>query len=144
MIERPFYISQLSRAVGRSPITALIGPRRCGKTTLARMFAEGRNTTFFDLESQIDLNRLQNPQLMLGSLQDFVIIDEIQQMPELFRVLRVLVDRPENKARFLILGSASPDLVKNAFESLAGRVEFVELSGFGLRESEPNPGGHRK
>jgi len=135
MIERPFYISQLSRAVRRSPITALIGPRQCGKTTLARMFAEGRNTIFFDLESQIDLNRLQNPQLMLGSLQDLVIIDEIQEMPELFRVLRVLVDRPENKTRFLILGSASPDLVKNASESLAGRVEFIELSGFGFRET---------
>ena len=76
MIERPFYISQLSRAVRRSPITALIGPRQCGKTTLARMFAKGRNAIFFDLESQIDLNRLQNPQLMLGALQDLVIIDE--------------------------------------------------------------------
>jgi predicted AAA+ superfamily ATPase len=86
MTERPFYTRQLSRAVRRSPITALIGPRQCGKTTLARMFAEGRNTIFFDLESQIDLNRLQNPQLMLGSLQNLVIIDEIQQMPELFRV----------------------------------------------------------
>ena len=135
MIERPFHISLLSRAVKRSPITALIGPRQCGKTTLARMYAEGRNTAFFDLESQIDLNRLQNPQLMLGSLQDLVIIDEIQEMPELFRVLRVLVDRPENKAQFLILGSASPDLVKNSSESLAGRVEFIELSGFGLRET---------
>jgi len=135
MIKRPFYINQLSRAVRRSPITALIGPRQCGKTTLARMFSEGRNTVFFDLESQIDLNRLQNPQLMLGSLQDLVIIDEIQAMPELFRVLRVLVDRPDHKSRFLILGSASPDLVKNASESLAGRVEFVELSGFGLRET---------
>jgi predicted AAA+ superfamily ATPase len=72
---------------------------------------------------------------MLGSLQALVIIDEIQEMPELFRVLRVLVDRPENKTRFLILGSASLDLVKNASESLAGRVEFVELSGFGLRET---------
>jgi len=99
------------------------------------MFAGGRNTIFFDLESQIDLNRLQNPQLMLGSLQDLVIIDEIQEMPELFRVLRVLVDRPENKTRFLILGSASPGLVKNASESLAGRVEFIELSGFSLRET---------
>ena len=135
MIERPIYIRQLSRAVGRSPITALLGPRQCGKTTLARMFAGGRNTIFFDLESQIDLNRLQNPQLMLGSLQDLVIIDEIQEMPELFRVLRVLVDRPENKTRFLILGSASPGLVKNASESLAGRVEFIELSGFSLRET---------
>jgi predicted AAA+ superfamily ATPase len=99
------------------------------------MFVERRNTIFFDLESQLDLNRLQNPQLMLGSLKGLVIIDEIQAMPELFRVLRVLVDRPENKTRFLILGSASPDLVKNASESLAGRVEFVELSGFGIRET---------
>jgi len=135
MIERPFYIKQISDATRRSPITALIGPRQSGKTTLARMFAAGRNTVFFDLESQIDLNRLQNPQLMLGSLQNLVIIDEIQEMPELFRILRVLVDRAENKTRFLILGSASPDLVKNASESLAGRVEFVELSGFGLHET---------
>ena len=72
---------------------------------------------------------------MLGSLRGLVIIDEIQAMPELFRVLRVLVDRPENKTRFLILGSASPDLVKNVSETLAGRVEFVELSGFGLHET---------
>ncbi len=72
---------------------------------------------------------------MLGSLEDLVIIDEIQEMPELFQVLRVLVDRPDNKARFLILGSASPDIVKKASQSLAGRVEFVELSGFGLRET---------
>ena len=135
MIERPFYFNQLSQAVRRSPITALIGPRQCGKTTLARMFAEGKNPAFFDLESQLDLNRLQNPQLMLGSLQGIVIIDEIQIMPELFRVLRVLVDRTENKTRFLVLGSASPELVKNASESLAGRVEFVELSGFGLNET---------
>ena len=72
---------------------------------------------------------------MLGSLQGPVIIDEIQAMPELFRVLRVLVDRPGKNTRFLILGSASPDLVKNASESLAGRVEFVELSGFSLHET---------
>jgi predicted AAA+ superfamily ATPase len=129
------YLSQLFRAVRRSPITALIGPRQCGKTTLARMFAKERTTAFFDLESQLDLNRLQNPQLMLGSLRGLVIIDEIQAMPELFRVLRVLVDRPENKTRFLILGSASPDLVKNVSETLAGRIEFVELSGFGLHET---------
>ncbi|MCJ7640310.1 MAG: ATP-binding protein, partial [Desulfobacterales bacterium] len=99
------------------------------------MYAKERTPVFFDLESQLDLNRLQNPQLMLGSLRGLVIIDEIQAMPELFRVLRVLVDRPENKTRFLILGSASPDLVKNVSETLAGRVEFVELSGFGLHET---------
>jgi hypothetical protein len=128
-------MNQLFRAVRRSPITALIGPRQCGKTTLARMFAKERTTVFLDLESQLDLNRLQNPQLMLGSLRGLVIIDEIQAMPELFRVLRVMVDRPENKTRFLILGSASPDLVKNTSDTLAGRVEFVELSGFGLHET---------
>lgn len=138
MIDRPVYLTQLSRAVRRSPITALIGPRQCGKTTLARIFSGGTPFTFFDLESQLDLNRLQNPQLMLGSLQDLVIIDEIQAKPELFRVLRVLVDRPENKTRFLILGSASPDLVKNTSETLAGRVEFVELSGFDLQEAGTN------
>lgn len=138
MIDRPMYLNHLSRAVRRSPITALIGPRQCGKTTLARMFSKGKSTAFFDLESQLDLNRLQNPQMMLGSLHGLVILDEIQAMPELFRVLRVLVDRPENKSRFLILGSASPDLVKNASETLAGRVEFVELSGFNLQEAGTN------
>ncbi len=135
MIDRPMYLNQLSRAVKRSPITALVGPRQCGKTTLARVFGEGRTSAFFDLESQVDLNRLRNPQLMLGSLQGLVIIDEIQAMPGLFRVLRVLVDRPGNKTRLLILGSASPDLVKNASETLAGRVEFVELTAFGLHET---------
>lgn len=135
MIDRPLYMGQLSQAVKRSPITALIGPRQCGKTTLARRFSKGHTTTFFDLESRIDVNRLQNPQLMLSSLEGLVIVDEIQAMPELFRVLRVVVDRPENKTNFLILGSASPDLVRNASETLAGRVEFVELSGFALYET---------
>jgi hypothetical protein len=134
MMNRPSYLDQLSNAVQRSPVTALLGPRQCGKTTLARMFGEGRDTIYFDLESQPDLMRLQNPELMLGSLKGTAILDEIQEMPGLFKVLRVLVDRPRNRTRFLILGSASPDVVKNASESLAGRVEFVELSGFGLNE----------
>jgi uncharacterized protein len=134
MMNRPSYLEQLSNAVQRSPVTALLGPRQCGKTTLARMFGEGRDTIYFDLESQPDLMRLQNPELMLGSLKGTAILDEIQEMPGLFKVLRVLVDRPRNRTRFLILGSASPDIVKNASESLAGRVEFVELSGFGLHE----------
>jgi predicted AAA+ superfamily ATPase len=99
------------------------------------MFVRDRTAAYFDLESQIDANRLQNPELMLGSLRGLVIIDEAQAMPELFRVLRVLVDRPRNRTRFLILGSASPELVKNVSETLAGRVEFVELSGFDLEET---------
>jgi len=135
MINRPTYIEQVSRALCRSPITAILGPRQCGKTTLARMFGSGKRAEYFDLESQPDLQRLQNPELVLGSLQGIVILDEIQRMPTLFSTLRVLVDRTENSARFLILGSASPDLVKNVSESLAGRVEFIELSGFDIRET---------
>jgi hypothetical protein len=135
MISRPEYLNRISRAVKRSPITALVGPRQCGKTTLARMFAKNRAATYFDLESQPDVNRLQNPELMLGSLRGLVIIDEVQVMPVLFKVMRVLVDRPKNKTRFLILGSAAPDLIKNVSETMAGRVEFVELSGFGLQET---------
>lgn len=134
MIIRSSYLEQLSIAVNRSPVTALLGPRQCGKTTLARTFIENQETFYFDLESQPDVIRLQNPELMLGSLQGIVVLDEIQEMPALFKVLRVLVDRPANSTRFLILGSASPDIIKNASESLAGRLEFVELSGFVLQE----------
>jgi predicted AAA+ superfamily ATPase len=124
MIDRPFYLRQLSDALKRSPVTALLGPRQCGKTTLAHRFAENRATIYFDLQSQPDLRRLQG----------VVILDEIQEMPELFKVLRVLVDRPKNRSRFLVLGSASPDIIKKVSETLAGRVEFIELSGFDLQE----------
>ena len=135
MLIRTRYLERLHVAVNRSPVTALLGPRQAGKTTLARQFAAGTTATFFDLESQVDLQRLQNPELVLGSQQGLVIIDEIQTLPELFGVLRVLADRPSNPARFLVLGSASPTIVKAAAESLAGRVEFVELTGFDLIET---------
>ena len=135
MINRPVYIKQLSKAVKRSPVTAILGPRQCGKTTLARMFCKDRNSIFFDLESQEDINRLQNPELMLSSLQGLVILDEIHKMPELFSVLRVLADRHDCKTRFIILGSASPNIIKKVSETLAGRVEFIELSGFNLNET---------
>ena len=137
MIKRPSSIEQLSNALRRSPVTALLGPRQCGKTTLARLFGQNRVATYFDLESRPDQTRLQNPELALSSLKGTVILDEIQSMPELFNVLRVLVDRPKNQARFLILGSASPELMKKASETLAGRVEFVELTGFTLAEIKP-------
>jgi predicted AAA+ superfamily ATPase len=135
MLDRPSYFAQLATAVRRSPVVALLGPRQCGKTTLARLFGETRQAIYFDLESQPDQRRLQNPELALGALEGLVILDEIQAMPELFNALRVLVDRPQTRARFLVLGSASPVLVKSVSESLAGRVEFVELAGFDLRES---------
>ena len=134
MIKRTSYINRLSNALRRSPITAVLGPRQSGKTTLSRLFGEGKKATYFDLESQPDLIRLQNPEMMLGSLKDIIILDEIQEIPELFPVLRILADRPNNPARFLILGSASPHIIKNVSETLAGRVEFIELSGFDLTE----------
>lgn len=134
MIQRDIYVKQLAKATGRSSVTAILGPRQCGKTTLARMFVEGKQAVYFDLESQPDIQRLQNPEFVLGSINGIVVIDEIQTMPGLFNVLRVLVDRPENRARFIILGSASPSIIKNVSETLAGRIEFIELSGFNLHE----------
>ncbi|MDH4100326.1 MAG: ATP-binding protein [Nitrospirota bacterium] len=136
MIKRLAYLKQLSNALRRSPVVALLGPRQCGKTTLTRIYGEGKEALYFDLESQPDIRRLQNPELILGSSRGLVILDEIQRMPELFNTLRVVVDRPETKAHFLILGSASPDVVKGVSETLAGRVEFVELSGFDIGETD--------
>jgi hypothetical protein len=136
MIARRAYLAELGSAVRRSPVTALLGPRQCGKTTLARAFGASRRATHFDLESVPDRQRLQNPELTLGSLKGLVVLDEIQAMPELFAVLRVLVDR-RPAMRFLILGSASPALIKGVSETLAGRVQFVELAGFDLDETGP-------
>lgn len=99
------------------------------------MLMEQRPAAFFDLESLPDQRRLHNPELVLEGLSDLVVLDEIQAMPELFNVLRVLVDRPENRTHFLILGSASPALARQVSETLAGRVEFVELHGFDLEET---------
>ncbi len=111
-----------------------MGPRQVGKTTLARVVCAQQPCTYFDLESQADLRRLANPELVLGSLEGLVVIDEIQSLPSLFPALRVLADRPDNTCRFLILGSASPQIVRDVSETLAGRVEFVDLAGFDLTE----------
>lgn len=135
MIKRSVYLEKLSAALARSPIAAILGPRQCGKTTLARLFGGDKKADYFDLESQPDVQRLQNPEMVLGSLEGLVILDEIQNMPGLFNTLRVLVDRPGKSTQFLILGSASPHLVKNVSETLAGRVEFIELSGFDIQET---------
>ena len=135
MLPREGYLRLIQRATTRSPVTALLGPRQCGKTTLARAFAGTRESAFFDLESEVDLRRLANPEMVLGDQPGLVVLDEIQRAPHLFNVLRVLVDRPGADARFLILGGASPDLVRGVSESLAGRVEFVELAAFGLGET---------
>ncbi len=139
MIIRKEYLSRVEQAMKRAPVVALLGPRQCGKTTLARQIANHHTTTFFDLESPQDCQRLQNPEMSLGSLKGLVVIDEIQIKPELFSVLRVLADRQLNPACFLILGSATPHIVKGVSETLAGRVEFVDMTGFSLAEISGRP-----
>jgi hypothetical protein len=138
MIDRPLARRRLATALRRCPVTALLGPRQCGKTTLARLLGRERKLRYFDLEDEADRSRLQNPALALRPLRGLVVLDEAQRMPALFEALRVLVDRPEHKARYVILGSASPFLVRGVSESLAGRVEFVELGGFDLGETGPD------
>ncbi len=133
-IERQKLYQQIETALRRSRIAALLGPRQCGKTALARHFAAGRRTEYFDLEDPTDARRLENPSLALEPLKGLVVIDEIQRKPELFPLLRVLADRQPLPARFLILGSASPDIVRQSSETLAGRIEFVYMSGFDLEE----------
>ena len=134
MIPRHDSESRVADALARSPVTALLGPRQCGKTTLARAIGAARTADYFDLESAPDRSRLANPELTLGRSKQLVIIDEIQRRPELFAAIRVLVDRDPRPGRFLVLGSASPRVVRGVSESLAGRVEFVDLSGFDISE----------
>lgn len=134
MLRRPHYLRAVRAVLAHNPICALLGPRQCGKTTLARQVAARKPAHYFDLETAASRARLARPELTLRDLTGLVVIDEIQRQPELFPVLRPLVDRPRCRARFLILGSASPDLVRGVSESLAGRVGFVNLSGFDVRE----------
>ena len=134
MIERPQYKSRIETALGHNPVVALLGPRQCCKTTLSRIIASQHKCEYFDLEDPVDLSRLSSPMLTLGDLSGLVVIDEVQRKPELFEVLRVLVDRPQTEAKFLLLGSASPHLVRGVSESLAGRLAFVDMSGFDVRE----------
>ena len=116
---------------------ALIGARQCGKTTLARRFVAAGSPNYFDLEDPLSLARLDEPMTALGPLSGLVVIDEVQRRPDLFPVLRVLADRDENPARFLVLESAGPDLLRQSAESLAGRIEYLELTGFQIAELGP-------
>lgn len=134
IVPRPKALEAISRAFSIHPVAALLGPRQCGKTTLARLIADREPNTYFDLESPVDMRRLAAPMSTLETLTGLIIIDEIQRRPDLFELLRVLVDRPGYSGRFLILGSASPNLIKGVSESLAGRVGFVDLGGFDLGE----------
>lgn len=134
MIERSGFLASLETALLENPVVALLGPRQCGKTTLARVISSTRESVFFDMENPVDRTRMDNPLLTLRELRGLVVIDEIQNKPELFDVIRVLVDRPDNAATFLVLGSAAPRLVEGAAQTLAGRIGFVDLSGFTIAE----------
>lgn len=134
MIDRVIDRHLVSRALKRSRVVALLGPRQCGKTTLARAVVPADSPNYFDLEDPAGLARLAEPDLALRPLRGIVVIDEIQRRPDLFPLLRVLADRRPLPARFLILGSASPELLKQSSETLAGRVETVPLEGFRLAD----------
>jgi hypothetical protein len=134
MIQREFILSTLKNALIRSRVVVLVGPRQCGKTTLARHLLSEDSVNYFDLEDPASLARLDEPMTALSPLRGLVVIDEVQRRPDLFPVLRVLVDRKDCPARFLVLGSASGDLLRQTSESLAGRMEGVTIGGFSLNE----------
>jgi uncharacterized protein len=126
MVPRTREMERLARLLERHPVVAIVGARQVGKTTLARQYAaqHGGVVAFLDLESPTDLARLSDPMLALDAMRGLVVLDEVQRVPELFPVLRVLADRPGRPARFLVLGSASPELLRQSSESLAGRIAY--------------------
>lgn len=136
MIRRVHEEEAVARLLRQFPVVAILGARQVGKSTLARQVAAraAGPVAYFDLEDPDDRARLREPMLALRGLRGLVVLDEVQHQPGLFAVLRVLVDRPRRPARFLVLGSASPDLLRQSSESLAGRIAYRELDGFGLDE----------
>lgn len=134
MFVRTTDLALVRTALRRSRVVALLGPRQCGKTTLAREFVSADSPNYFDLEDPTSLARLAEPGTSLRPLKGLVVIDEVQRQPELFPILRVLADRRPLPARFLLLGSAAPELLRQASESLAGRIETVPLEGFRLAD----------
>lgn len=138
MIQRTSIQDALKGALARSRVVVLTGPRQSGKTTLARELLSEDSINYFDLEDPASLGRLDQPMTALRRLQGLVVIDEVQRRPDLFPVLRVLVDRKGAPARFLILGSASGELLRQTSESLAGRMEQLTIGGFSLSELDPN------
>jgi len=134
IVPRPQILDAIRRALKRAPVVVLVGPRQCGKTTLARELLPEDSPGYFDLEDPLSLARLEQPKTALGSLKGLVVIDEVQRRPDLFPILRVLADRKGTPARFLILGSASGDLMRQSAESLAGRMERIAIGGFMLDE----------
>ena len=136
LIDRKQEVETIQGLLQRHPVVGMIGARQVGKTTLARLLIGKTKGLFsyFDLENPEDLARITDPMLALKDLEGLVVIDEVQRQPDLFPVLRVLVDRPKSAAHFLVLGSASPDLLRQSAETLAGRIFYHELGGFSLEE----------
>lgn len=134
-IPRGSILAKVKAALGRSRCVGLTGPRQCGKSTLAREIAGSGTSAYFDLEDPTSEARLRDSKLALEPLRGLVVIDEVQRRPDLFPLLRVLADRDPLPARFLLLGSASPNLIRDASESMAGRIEFVEMRGFTVDET---------
>lgn len=135
MIDRIEYVQKIEKGFVGHKVVGLLGARQVGKTTIARQFAsrfKGK-VHFFDLEEPLNAERFLNPRLVLNDLEGLVILDEIQCCPNLFPLLRVLADENRN-VHYLILGSASPELVARSSESLAGRIAYVDIHPFGLRE----------
>jgi uncharacterized protein len=139
MFKREYYLEKIKQNFRIHSVCAILGPRQVGKTTLAHLFvdSEDKNARFFDLESAIDIARLENPMTALSLDPDrLIVIDEIQMRPDLFPVIRVLVDEQRHKRKFLILGSASRDLIRQSSETLAGRIGFIELPPLALYETK--------
>ena len=134
-IARTAVRARIAAALQRSRSVVLVGPRQVGKTTLARSFVAAGDANYFDLEDPRVEAQFEAPMLVLERLQGLVVIDEVQRAPELFKALRVLLDRDAAPAKFLLLGSASPGLLRQSSESLAGRVETIEIGGFTLQET---------
>lgn len=137
-MKRNHFIKGLKNGFRSSPVVVILGPRQTGKTTLAKEFfalENGDPVAYFDCENPLDLQRLQDPMLTLEELTGLIVIDEIQRLPNLFTVLRVLVDQKKAR-RFLILGSASRTLIAQSAESLAGRIYYIELTPFSFEETQ--------
>ena len=136
MIRRPQQLSRLRSLLKDNPVVAILGARQVGKTTLAKDLQKQwkQPCHAFDLERQRDIARLADPELALEPLKGLVVLDEIQRMPDLFPLLRVLADRRPIRTRFLVLGSASPEMLRQGNETLAGRIAFHALDGFSLEE----------
>ncbi|MCY4210370.1 MAG: ATP-binding protein [Gammaproteobacteria bacterium] len=143
-IVRTSHEQHITRLLRENQVVALLGARQVGKTTLAKALMRGWDgeAVRFDLEDPRDLGQLDEPMLALEPLRGLVVIDEVQRRPELFPTLRVLADRSPSPAKFLVLGSASPELLRQGSESLAGRIAFHELSGFDLEETGPQHWRH--